>query len=74
MMEGYGGASVTVSRTHVGIPLCFQINGTLNCLVTAQGRSLFSDSCGKQRLSSPQKFNITGNSFALSEHYLVDDL
>ena len=32
-MEGNGGANVTVSRTHAGFSLCFQIEGACNpCL------------------------------------------
>jgi hypothetical protein len=38
----------------------FQIITTLNRFEAKQGRALFSDTCGKQRLSCPPKFKITG--------------
>jgi hypothetical protein len=63
---GYGklgeisGANVTVSRTHAGISLCFQIDTIVNRLEAKEGRALFSDTCEKQRLSWPPNFKITG--------------
>jgi hypothetical protein len=53
-----GGANVTVSRTHTGFSLCFQIITILNRFGAKQGSALFSDTCEKQRLSYPPKFNI----------------
>ena len=53
-----GEANVTVSRTHTGFSLCFQVITTQHRFDDKQGRALFSDTCGKQRLSCP-KFNIS---------------
>ena len=53
-----GGANVTVSRTHAGFSLCFQIISTLNRFEVKQGGALFSDTCEKQWLSGPPKFKI----------------
>lgn len=55
-----GGANVTVSRTDAGLLLCFQIITTLHRFGDKQGRALFSDTCAKQPLSCPPKFNIAG--------------
>jgi hypothetical protein len=55
-----GGANVTVSRTHAGFSLCFQIISTFNRFEVKQGGALFSDTCEKQRLSCPPKFKISG--------------
>jgi hypothetical protein len=63
---GYGklgeisGANVTVSRTHTGFSLCFQIITTLNRFGDKQGRALFSDTWEQQRISCAPKFKITG--------------
>jgi hypothetical protein len=53
------GANVTVSRTHTGFSLCFQIIRTFNRFEVKQGGALFSDTCGKQRHSCPPKFKIS---------------
>jgi hypothetical protein len=55
-----GGANVTVSRTHAGFSLCFQIITTLIHFEAKQGNVLFSNTCEKQRLSCPPTFKITG--------------
>ena len=49
-----------MSRTHAGFSFCFQIITMLNRFGDKQGMALFSDTCGKQRLSCPPKFYITG--------------
>ena len=54
------GANVTVSRTHTGFSLCFQIIRTFNRFEVKQGGALFSDTYGKQKHSCPPKFTITG--------------
>jgi hypothetical protein len=55
-----GGASVTVSRTHTSVSLCFQIITFLNRFGDQQAKALFSDGCERQRLSCLPKFQITG--------------
>ena len=54
------GANVTVSRTHTGFSLCFQIVSTFNRFEVKQGNVLFSNTCEKQRLSCRPSFDITG--------------
>jgi len=58
-----GGANVTVSRTHTGFSFCVQIITTLNRFEAKQGKALFTDACGKQRLSCPPTFNMTAVQF-----------
>jgi hypothetical protein len=58
MLGETSGANVTVSRTHTGFSLCFQIITMLNRFGDKQGMALFSDICEKQRLSCPPKFKI----------------
>ncbi len=46
----FGGANATVSRTHAGFSLCFQIFSTTDRLEAEQGRALFSNTCEEQRI------------------------
>jgi hypothetical protein len=59
-LQQKGGANVTVSRTHEGFSLYFQIVSTFNRLVAAQGRSLFTDTCGAEKLWCATEFKIAG--------------